>query len=45
MEKLDNLETSALLNNTNVLQKHGIPFLVTYSPTIPNIREIVNITF
>ena len=42
IEKVDNLERSALLNKTNAVRKNVIPFLVTYSPTLPNIREIIN---
>ena len=42
IEKVDNLERSTLLNNTNAVRKNVIPFPVTYSPTLPNIREIIN---
>ena len=42
IEKLDNLERSTLLNKTNAVRKNVILFSVTYSPAIPNIREIVN---
>ena len=35
-------ERSALLNKTNAIRKNVFPFLVTYSPTLPNIREIIN---
>ena len=40
-KKLDNLKRSALLSNTKTVRKN-IPFLVTYSPTLPNIKKIVN---
>ena len=30
------------LNKTNAVQKNVIPFSVTYSSTLPNIREIIN---
>ena len=42
IEKVDNLERSTLLNKTNAVRKNVIPFSVTYSPTLPNIREIIN---
>ena len=42
IEKVDNLERSALLNKTNAVRKKVIPFSVTCSPTLPNIREIIN---
>ena len=42
IEKVDNLERSTLLNKTNATRKNVIPFSVTYSPTLPNIREIIN---
>ena len=35
-------ERSALLNKTNAIRKNITPFLVSYSPTLPNIREIIN---
>ena len=41
-EKVDNMERSAPLNKTNAVWKNVIPFSVTYSPTLPNIREIIN---
>ena len=37
----DNLKRSTLLNKTNAVRKNVIPFSVTYSPTLPNIREII----
>ena len=42
IEKADNLEISTLLNKTNAVRKNVIPFSVTYSATLPNIREIIN---
>ena len=42
IEKVDNMERSILLNKTNAVLKNVIPFSVTYSPTLPNIREIIN---
>ena len=42
IEKIDNLERSTLLNKTNAVQKNVIPFPVTYSPTLPNIREVIS---
>ena len=41
-KKADNLEKSALLNITNAVRKNVIPFSVTYNPTLPCIREIIN---
>ena len=41
-EKVDNLERSTLLNKANAIRKNVILFSVTYSPTLPNIREIIN---
>ena len=41
IEKVDNLARSTLLNKCNAVQKNIIPFSVTYSPTLPNIREII----
>ena len=42
IEKVDNLDRSILLNKTNTIWKNVIPFLVTYCPTLRNIREIIN---
>ena len=42
IDKVDNLERSTLLNKTNAVRKNVIPFSVTYSPTLPNTREIIN---
>ena len=42
IEKVDSLERSTLLNKTNAVRKNVVPFLVTYSPTLPNVREIIN---
>ena len=42
IQKVANLENSSLLNKTHTVRKNVIPFLVTYSPTLPNIREIIN---
>ena len=42
IKKVDNLETSTLLNKTNAVWKNVIRFSVTYHPTLPNIREIIN---
>ena len=41
-EKVDNFERSTLLNKPNAVRKNVIPFSVTYSPHLPNIREIIN---
>ena len=40
--KVDNLERSTLLKKANPVRKNLIPFSVTYTPTLPNIREIIN---
>ena len=42
IEKVDNLERLTLSNKTNAVWKNIIPFLITYSPTLPNITEIIN---
>ena len=42
IRKVDNLERSTMLNKTNVVRKNVITLSVTYSPTLPNIREIIN---
>ena len=42
IQKVANLENSSLLNKTHTVRKNVIPFLVTYSPTLPYIREIIN---
>ena len=42
IEKIDNIERSTLLNKTDAERKNVIPFSLTYSPTLPNIREIIN---
>ena len=42
IKKVDNLERSTLLNKTNAVQKNIVLFSVTYSPTLPNITEIIN---
>ena len=42
IEKVNSLERSILLNKTNTAWKNIIPFSVIYSPTLPNIREIIN---
>ena len=39
---MDSLEKSALLNKTDASRKNVIPFSVTYSPTLANIRELIN---
>ena len=41
-KKLDNLERSTLLNKTSATLENVILFSVTYSVTLPNIREIIN---
>ena len=41
-KKVDNLERSTLLNNTNRIRKDVIPFLVTYGPTLSNIKWIIS---
>ena len=40
-EKVDNLEGSTLSNKTNVVAKNVIPFSITYTPSLPNITEII----
>ena len=35
------MERSTLSNKTNAVRKNVIPFSVTYSPSLPNIREII----
>ena len=42
IEKVDNLERSTLLNNTNTVQKNVIPFSVTSGTTLPNTEEMIN---
>ena len=42
IKKVDSLERSTMLNKTDAARKSVIPFSVTYSPTLPNIREIIN---
>ena len=34
-------EKSAPLNKPNAIRKNIFAFLVTYSPTLPNVREII----
>ena len=41
MEEVDSLERPILSNKTNTVRRNVIPFSVTYSPTLPNIREII----
>ena len=41
IEKVDNLDRSTLLNQTNALRKNVILFLVKYSLTLSNIRKII----
>ena len=42
IERVDNLEGSALLNKPNAIGKNVVPFSITYSPTLPNIKEVIN---
>ena len=42
IRKVDNLERSTMLNKTNAVRKYVITLSVTYSRTLPNIREIIN---
>ena len=42
IEKVDNLERSTLLSKTNAVRKTLIAFSVTYTSTLPNVREIIN---
>ena len=42
IEKVGNLERSTLFNKTNAARKNVISFSVIYSPTLSNIREIIN---
>ena len=42
IKKVDSLERSTMLNRTDAARKNVIPFSVTYSPTLPNIKEIIN---
>ena len=41
-EEVHYLERSTLLNKTNAVRKNVIPFSVTCSPDLPNIREIIS---
>ena len=41
-KKVDTLERSILLNNTKTVRKKLIPFSVTYSPTLTNIKQIIS---
>ena len=41
IERVDNLERSTLLNKTNAVRKNVILISVKYSPTVPNIGEIL----
>ena len=45
IRKEDNLERSTKLNKTNAVRKNVITLSVTYSPTLPNIREIISIKY
>ena len=45
IRKVDNLERSTMLNKTNAVRKNVITLSVTYSPTLPNIREIISIKY
>ena len=40
IEKVDSVERSTLLNKIDAVRKNLIPFSVTYSPTLSNIRAI-----
>ena len=42
IEKVLNQGKSTSLNKTNAVQKNMMPFLVTYSSTLPIIRETIN---
>ena len=41
-KQVDSLVRSTLLNKIDTVRENVFPFLVTYSPTLPNIREIIN---
>ena len=41
IEKDDSLKRSPILNKNDAVRKNLIIFLVTYSSTLPNIREII----
>ena len=45
IRKVDNLERSTMLNKTDAVRKNVITLSVTYSPTLPNIREIINVKY
>ena len=42
IERVDSLARSTLLNKTDAVPRNAIPFSVTYSATLPNIRKIIN---
>ena len=41
-ERVDSLARSTVLNKTDAVRKNAVLFSVTYSTTLPNIREIIN---
>ena len=43
IEKVDNLERSTLLDKTNSKWRNVIPFSVTFSRILPNIRKKISI--
>ena len=45
IRKVDNLDRSTMLNKTDAVRKNVITLSVTYSPTLPNIREIINVKY
>ena len=42
IERFDHLDRSLLLKHCKPKRKDSIPFSVTYSPVLPNIKEIIN---
>ena len=42
IERFDHLDRSLLLKHCKHNRKDSIPFSVTYSPVLPNIKEIIN---
>ena len=42
IERVDHIDRSLLLKHCKPKRKDSIPFLLTYNPVLPNIKEIIN---
>ena len=42
IKRIDHLDRSLLLKQYKPKRKDTIPFLLTYNPVLPNIKEIIN---